>query len=375
MALYIFQFGFLQPVASIVSSQWPVVGFSLLLLFLALLNNKFKIKRYTLIIFSFVSVYFFTSAIIFQANQNIIINVYLEYILKCFSAVFIASIPTKGKYLYEAFSKLTIINFFAIALFPFTNFLTSMNYMRFGYAMVPSVMMFIYAYFNEKKYKPIWLTLTGISTILTTIYGSRGPLLVLIIFIVLLLLFSKQIKRRIKTLMIILGSILTFAIYQYQLLIRLLDYIYFDLKVRSYALAKFRMQLSQGLAAASSGRDQIYERIFELIRENPWFGRGIGTPQLELGMTTHNIFLQILVESGIFGLLLWIVCWILLSKKYIRLSYLEDTGGFKVATLIIASSMGRLLISSDLWLRPEYWFAISLLINFDYRKVEGRVKV
>ncbi len=375
MALYIFQFGFLQPVASLVNSQWPVAGFSLLLLFLVLYNNKFKIKTYTVLILGLVSVYFFTSAIIFNTNLNIIIDVYLGYLLKCFSAILIASISTKGKDLYNAFLKLAIINFFVIILFPFTNFLTSMNYMRFGYAMVPSVMMFFYGFFNEKKYRPIWLILTGISTILTTIYGSRGPLLVLIIFIGLLFLFSKQVKKSVKMLVVILGSISTFIIYQYQLVTRLLDYIYFDLQVRSYALAKFRMQLSDGLAASSSGRDRIYENIIKLIKEKPWFGSGIGTTQLEIGMTSHNIFLQILVEAGIFGFLIWLIFWIFLSKRYLNLSYLKDTGYFRVVTLIIASATGRLLISSDLWLRPEYWFVISLLINFNYRKLQGCVKV
>lgn len=377
MAIYIFQFGFLQPIASIVNSQLPVAGFSLLLVILALFNNKFKIKTYILIILGLVSVYFFTTAIIFKTNQNEILNIYIGYLLKCFSAVFIASIPIKGKRLYEAFLKLAIVNFFAIVLFPFTNFLTSMNYMRFGYAMVPSVMMFFYAFFNEKKHKPIWLILTSISTILTTIYGSRGPLLVLIIFIGLLFLFSKKVKKGVKTLLIIFGSISTFIIYQYQLVTRLLDYIYFDLGVRSYALAKFRMQLSDGLAASSSGRDRLYGWIFEMIRENPFFGSGIGVTQAEfgVGMTPHNIFLQILVEAGIVGLIIWFIFWIFLSNRYIRLISLEDSGYFKIATLVIASSIGRLLISSDIWLRTEYWFAISLLINFNCKKLQGCEKV
>ena len=36
--------------------------------------------------------------------------------------------------------------------------------------------------------------------------------------------------------------------------------------------------------------------------------------------------------------------------------------------LIISLAFGRLLFSSDMWLRPEYWFAFSMLFAYPNKK-------
>jgi O-antigen ligase len=148
--------------------------------------------------------------------------------------------------------------------------------------------------------------------------------------------------------------------------IKLLDYIYFNLGIQTYSLAKYRMMINEGIAESSSGRDQIYRSIWELIKQKPFIGHGIGILQSTSGYTAHNIFLQILVESGILGLLIWVFIWIYCFNKYNKISKSDKDGLYKVVTLIVSIAMGRLLISSDMWLRPEYWFAISMLINFKW---------
>jgi hypothetical protein len=59
----------------------------------------------------------------YQALRINILQTYGEFLLKGSSAFVIASMPTKGKDLYDAFLKLAIINFISIALFPFVSFL------------------------------------------------------------------------------------------------------------------------------------------------------------------------------------------------------------------------------------------------------------
>jgi len=374
MAMYIFQFGFLQPIASIANSQMPIAGFSLLLLFAMLINNGFRVKTYVVISFIIVSVYFLLNAII-KDNTVLIMSIYGEFIVKSFSAFIIASMTVNGDELYNSFLKLSVVNFVAIVLFPFVGFLNSMNYMRFGYAMIPSVIMFFYASFHSKSKKILWVLLTIVSCTLTIIYGSRGPIGILLIFASLLFIFSKKATKLRKFLILSITSISLFTIIKFQLTKKILDYLYFGIGIRSYALEKLKMMITVGFSESSSGRDVMYSYIIQLIKDNPIIGYGIGIVQANLNSTAHNIILQILIESGFIGLIIWIIVWILFMERYIKMSRLQELGLFRVVTLIVSISVGRLLFSSDMWLRPEYWFALSMFISFNYKNIKGGVSI
>jgi O-antigen ligase len=371
MAMYIFQFGFLQPLASIINSQIPIAGFSLLLLFLMLINNRFKIKRYVYIFLSIISLYFLFSAFFLSSFTINILKTYGEFLLKGSSAFVIASMPTKGKDLYDAFLKLAIINFISIALFPFVSFLDSMNYMRFGYAMLPSIIMFLYASYDSGFKNLFWNCLLIISLLLTVFYGSRGPIVALILFLLLILFFTNKICLLKKTLLTLFSGITAYFVVSFNIVIKVLDYFYYELGIRTYSLVKLRIMMIDGLAKSSSGRDVIYTTIIELIKNKPIIGYGIGTAQIYTDFTAHNIILQILLESGIIGLLVWLLLWSVGIYKYIKISKLNETGYYRIITLLIAVSIGRLLISSDMWLRPEYWFVFSLIWGI---KLNGKMK-
>lgn len=372
MALYIFQFGLLQPIASIVNSQLPIAIFTVILVILMLLNNKWRIKKYVIVSFIIISVCFLLNALISENNPTIVLGIYFEFLLKSFSAFLIASLDTEENELYNAFLKIGILNFVAIGLFPFTGFLDSMNYMRFGYAMVPSIMIFIFALIKKEKPKGIFFLLTLLSLSLTIVYGNRGPLVALILFGLLIFIFSKQIKLITKFILLSISCMIVTVIIKYDLLIKFLDYIYFDLGIKSYTLEKIRMMILVGISESSSGRESIYSTLWYYIDESPLIGWGVGFSQIILGGTAHNIILQILLESGLLGLIIWGILWLYCLYKYIKITKLNKIGLFSIATIIIASSIGRLLVSSDMWLRPEFWFALSLLLA--YRGIEIKNK-
>src|SRR5690625_4357964 len=113
-AMYLFQFGFLQPINSIVKSQMPIAIFTGLIIFMVLINNRFAIKKYVIKFFLAISTFFILDALI-RNNTETILSIYLEFILKGFSAFFIGSILLEGKELYNTYIKFALINFFAIA--------------------------------------------------------------------------------------------------------------------------------------------------------------------------------------------------------------------------------------------------------------------
>lgn len=365
MAMYVFQFGFLQPIASLVNSQIPVAVFTLILILVALFHNEFKFKRYVVIVSIFLNTFFLANAIVLSPHARNILAVYVEFLAKGLSAFVIASLPVDDEELYSSFLIIAVVNFFAIGLYPFVSFLSSMNYMRFGYAMLPSVIMFAYALFDSKFRSVFWLAAFLLSSLLMLIYGSRGTIVALLIYTVLIFVSSKTISAKKKLLFLVIVTTLTLTIIEFDLLTKGLDYLYFDMGIKTYSLAKLRMMTASGLAVSSSGRDTLYKALVEIIKKSPAIGHGVGATQRYLGegYTAHNIFLQILVETGIVGLICWSLMWFFCLIEYFRIGKTRGTGFYRIVTMLGAISFGRLLVSSDMWLRPEYWFFTSMLIS------------
>lgn len=68
----------------------------------------------------------------------------------------------------------------------------------------------------------------------------------------------------------------------------------------------------------TSGRSEIYAVLISQWRESPWFGTGYRSAEVDLGSkvaTAHNVYLTILVELGVVGLIvfLWFVLRLLLA--------------------------------------------------------------
>jgi len=368
MALYIFQFGLIQPVASLLNSQAPVGFFSLLLLVIMFMVNGFRIKRYVVVLFIVLSSLFLLHALINQSSSIAILESYLDFILKGFSGIVFASLITNNDHLFKSFFNVSLINAAAMSLYPFTDFMSSVNYMRFGYAMVPSAIMLWYGVLYKQKHKIIWIILALYTTGLTVIYGSRGAIIVLILAFFFYILFNNAITRVLKITIITLFGTISYLFIHFNLLLRFVNYLIDDLGFSTYAMIKIRMMLNTGLAEASSGRNEIYQQMWEMIQTSPIFGNGLLHYTIVTGSTPHNILLQILVEFGIFGLLVWFVIWLASARKFVAMSKEGSTDLFAIANLVVALSLGRLMVSSDMWLRPEYWFALSMLIGYQYKR-------
>lgn len=361
-ALFIFQFGFLQPLASLVNTQLPIAVFSLILMVLSLVNNGFKIKihvYYTLII---LTIFFFGNALFMTDRGPSILLLYIEFFFKCFSAYIIGSMPMNSKHLFNAFKYISVLNFISIASYPFVSFFDSMNYMRFGYALLPSVIMFYYV-MKKEGWTFFYFSLLIISFSIMALFGSRGPLVAIFIVVIIELYFNYKLTFLYKVFITTLVFITTKIILETDLLLRLFDVFYEKWGGASYTLLKFRTTIEFGLAQASSGRDLIYSNLLDLFKEKPVFGLGIGASQYYIDIGAHNFILQILVETGLIGLLLWLGIFMKVFQRYRLVSIISDYNLLHIINMLIAITFGRLLVSSDLWLRPELWFLISLMFS------------
>lgn len=151
-------------------------------------------------------------------------------------------------------------------------------------------------YRRENKKRNAILTLIGIITLLTT--GKRGLFLanvfsMIIIFIIVNFMNKKILKR----FFVALIAVLVF--------LRIVSYI----PAAQIVFERFKELDSTGNFL--NGREVFYEKMIENIKNNPIIGSGASTTQkITGGSDGHNIYLQILSEVGIIGLLIYLVLFI-----------------------------------------------------------------
>lgn len=78
----------------------------------------------------------------------------------------------------------------------------------------------------------------------------------------------------------------------------------------------------------SNGREYLWNETIKIFKENPYFGIGINAIDSKLDNLTHNIYIQLLAEMGIFGsLFFWSLILLNLlsvSKKIFKMIYKNE---------------------------------------------------
>lgn len=350
----------MQPIAIFMGSQ-SIVAMSTLIIFLFLLIvSRFHINIYVYLTFIFTTLIFLINYFLFNSRE-IILFIYAEFVVKSFSLFLIGSFAFSVIYLKKYFYIFSIINLFSLLSIVVLGYIGNFSYMRFGYALLPTLLLSIYALRVESN-KILWSIITISSFILILIFGSRGPLLGLIIFLLIIIIADSKMQFT-KKLLITFGVLISYIYFvPFNGFAMILDYIYFDLNFQTYSIRKLKLMLEEGLAESSSGRDQLYVNFIDQILIHPVWGSGIGITQEIWGYTPHNLFLQILIEFGIIGMLFLLVISLVLGYFLIKIRS-KDNDLFLLLSIIFSVSISRLLVSSDLWLRPELWLFISLVIN------------
>ncbi|WP_169740183.1 O-antigen ligase family protein [Carnobacterium funditum] len=161
--------------------------------------------------------------------------------------------------------------------------------------------------FRKKIYLFILLILAYFPLLLTQ---KEGFLIInsLIIFVLFLgFIILKNNNKIIFAVMIILAFLFTFII----------------------SLLLFNLGFLHGISnididEISSGRPKIYSDVWNMIIDNPFFGKGLFYVKQIIGINAHNIYLQLWAEIGLIGLVLFAIGFILnlyiSFKIYLKIS-------------------------------------------------------
>tara|TARA_B110001450_G_C17660076_1_gene496806 strand:+ start:927 stop:2102 length:1176 start_codon:yes stop_codon:yes gene_type:complete len=356
--LYLLQYSLMFPINLIIGSQFPIVISTLSLLMYCIITNRFKFNL-KLILLLFLPLMFLLLKLPFEKPDNSGINIALSY-LKAFltigvSGVLIGSLKFSSKqFFYYAYKVSWIILLFFIFI-PFTSYYgDDVNYMRYGYGILPAVIIFYIFLFQKKQFLR---SIVGFSISFTLLlfFGARGSLLSFLFFLVTFTFLFSSIKKRTKHLIFLVLSVI---IYNIKPIIIYLFNIITEFNLSSYSLTKLLNYLNgNSFASTSSGRSEAFELAILKIWESPFLGLPLNTAYLDTGLIYyHNLFLDILVNWGVIifsfflGLImLFIYKTIKTPNKNIKIIFI----------LIFCLSITRLLVSSNYFERPEFWVLMS----------------
>lgn len=108
--------------------------------------------------------------------------------------------------------------------------------------------------------------------------------------------------------------------------------------------------------ASDAGRISLYGKAMEVFSTNPVFGCGIGSVFFYLNAYSHNLFTDVLVETGVVGLLGIILGLIVFLRK---LMLVYNTGSlYRFLTIVFICGFSYNLFSGYLWANQLLWFPI-----------------
>lgn len=353
--LFLMQYTLLIPLMAYISPRLLVAICGMLLLCCLVIKNGTRVNKNVCLFYYLFILVILLKVAVSDSDLSIIGWIFVYTAPPVFVMVYGIDCETFIRYSI----KLSKLAFFLICWLPFTS---AYEYMRFGYGMVPIV---IFCYLDVVYYLPkedkkqhifdiVVMILGGVEIL---IYGARGSLLTIILF---LLLERFVVGRAFSAKNIIL---LALGLLTWWKIVPIIDYfekLSKKIGIYSYSITKFKMQVAKGLAYASSGRDELYEQAIERIKAHPLLGNEIVLDESG-GRYVHNLFLQVGVDMGIvFAATLTIFLIYVLYKMGSKKNLMDER---VVLCVFFSISVGRLLISSTIWRRPEFWMLVSLCLT------------
>ena len=366
--LFLFQFGLLLPLTPILAHSILISAFTVVLTMYALVYGLFHITRSTIFLFC-IPLFLLLIKLPFEYSvigegSDVGLQFLVGFLTIGIAGILFGTVRCSVSYFFKVANKVAWINFLLIGFIPFTSLYgaseLSINYMKYGYAILPIVLV---AYTNIiRGYTSIaeWgLFLCSLLSMI--VFGARGAQLTFVLFFLVSFLFLSRVKFIWKLLISAVILVGVFALpYLLTQLISILD----QYGVSSYPIAKYKELLSgTDFIDTSSGRNFLYEYAYLRISEHPLLGNPFNSCYVDTGgdfYYYHNVFLDLLVNYGVFItgvliLLLVYVVWGVFTRGTLDEKYL-------IAILFVVP-FGRLVVSSSFWLRPEFWLLLSYSIN------------
>jgi hypothetical protein len=239
--------------------------------------------------------------------------------------------------------------------------------MALSYYMLLPTIMFIDDFID--RFSIGKLLFTGISLFVIITFGARGPILCALVFILLKIIRpnSKLTYKRALVYSGIIGFGGLCFIYLDRILVVLNNFLLsFGIKSRSIMLF-LRDEIHW------SGRDRIYEDLITEVANNPLFGIGIGGDRLlRGGGYPHNIFLEILLNFGVFFGALIIIS---LCSLIIKLLFIKNKKHYDIFIIWLCLGFVHLMISGSFIIDLKFWVFLGISLRLiHHKRIESKIE-
>ena len=257
--------------------------------------------------------------------------------------------------------------------------------MSLGYEFVFATIILITTGLRKKVIK--YSIMASFAAALTIYYGSRGSIIVLLVYLALTFIFTPQVfddfpgkgSSRKKAAFFMLGYVAVIGLIVFLLipLLRMLTQSIYTLTADS-AFAQNILEgvdlddrspsrnidaITSGEFFKDNGRFRIWELSFQAFKENPLFGQGFFSDRLYIGHEfnwgySHNILFELISHFGLFGLafLGFILLWT------VRTLMKQDNQQEKLLIILFGSMCMKLLISDSYAFYSYFWAYMGLIV-------------
>lgn len=344
------------------------VGFSTIILLVSIIvliiNNfdkKIKIQYVVADLFMFfILAYFFIDTAIYGGNTY-----KSNYLITLILYIAIAVIYVRTEIQPDKVVNILILIYILCSpIFLTMNFdsYDSGTLMSYSYVVLPLIIAIIIKITllgvkKKKEWILILLALPYLYFIFT--YSSRNIYLASLFCLIVCLVMKKKVY--VKVIILAIMMILMFVVFQ-----NALNILYsiqtelskFDL---SFKIIDKNIELIER-EDISNGRDVIYKKALQGIKEVPILGRGIASFNETYGTYPHNFILQMLYEGGIVLLLIFSVPILYAGYVMIFGKNISRQNEF-LLVFLFCNAIIRLLISFEYWRELYFWMLITLSLT------------
>lgn len=334
-----------------------------LLLLLSILAYKKSMCRYLrardLLIIAFVIMSILLTMIFYPENEQYFWENFEQYIIYCIPAFLIGLLSVEyDENMFKVISIVSCVSLIAsfFLLFYYKNIGITLSGDELGqsYAVLPSS-LFIISYFCYKKSK-IYFTFSIIGIIYALMLGSRGPIILLFVFLAI----NWILKNKKRWYIVCCVAIFVYFFLGSEIYLDCLQTVRCFLLEIGYSTRIIDLALANKLISHDSGRNDLYIILLNLLDKRPLLGYGLFGEWQFIGWNAHHLYLEIVFEYGWpLGVIL-IVAYLI--KIFTTFIYEKDdvARSFMVIFIVFVLIQG---FKSYSHLRPELFLLLGFCIK------------
>ena len=372
--LFIFSNVLTLPIVKLTKSTLFFWAFIIFIFVYSLYINRRLDTRFVLIVALFTSIFMLNA--LFVNYQIKIIREYVIFFRYGILALYFAMLVKDYNKLIYYWYYIGIISFF-ISNFYLDYYRRTNGYMNYGINLTYSFLGFaIYHYNyseNSKVHKLIQKIFILVSFVQILIFANRSSMLICLFVLIFCELNNLKRKNILSTILkVTIGLIISiYCLLNINNILILINTGLQKLGIYSYSLTKYILTLQEGITGIitqSSGRDTLVKISLDLINESNFMPNGVGYFEYITGKPyPHNIFLELALDFGIFGIIGFVILIVIIMNKY--LLYSRENTKFKcIVGVIFIYAFTRLMFSGRYWTEALFWAGIGLVIFYDSNK-------